>query len=52
MQRFVITAVEEVISLYLQEQYVFIHQCILLMWKKKKQQSLTSDVIYENVTKS
>ncbi|XP_026779225.3 receptor-type tyrosine-protein phosphatase O isoform X3 [Pangasianodon hypophthalmus] len=35
-----------------EEQYVFIHQCVLLMWKKKKQQSLTSDVIYENVTKS
>ncbi|KAI4891777.1 hypothetical protein NFI96_017333 [Prochilodus magdalenae] len=35
-----------------QEQYVFIHQCVLLMWKKKKQQSLSSDVIYENVTKS
>ncbi|XP_072528764.1 receptor-type tyrosine-protein phosphatase O isoform X2 [Salminus brasiliensis] len=35
-----------------EEQYVFIHQCVLLMWKKKKLQSLTSDVIYENVTKS
>ncbi|XP_062860865.1 receptor-type tyrosine-protein phosphatase O isoform X2 [Trichomycterus rosablanca] len=35
-----------------EEQYGFIHQCVLLMWKKKKQQSLTSDVIYENVTKS
>uniref|UniRef100_A0AAR2ITR8 Protein tyrosine phosphatase receptor type O n=1 Tax=Pygocentrus nattereri TaxID=42514 RepID=A0AAR2ITR8_PYGNA len=35
-----------------EEQYVFIHQCVLLMWKKKKQQSLSSDVIYENVTKS
>ncbi|KAK3517968.1 hypothetical protein QTP70_028528, partial [Hemibagrus guttatus] len=35
-----------------EEQYVFIHQCVLLMWKKKKHQSLTSDVIYENVTKS
>ncbi|KAJ7987922.1 hypothetical protein DPEC_G00318270 [Dallia pectoralis] len=35
-----------------EEQYVFIHQCVLLMWKKKKQQSITSDVIYENVSKS
>ncbi|KAI5610992.1 receptor-type tyrosine-protein phosphatase O precursor, partial [Silurus asotus] len=35
-----------------EEQYVFIHQCVLLMWKKKKQQSLTSDIIYENVSKS
>lgn len=50
---FVITAVEDVMFFFsLQEQYVFIHQCVLLMWKKKKQQSLTSDVIYENVTKS
>lgn len=32
-----------------QEQYVFIHQCVLLMWQKKQQQqSITSDVIYEN----
>lgn len=35
-----------------EEQYVFIHQCVLLMWKKKKHQSHTSDVIYENVSKS
>lgn len=35
-----------------EEQYVFIHQCVLLMWKKKKQLSVTSDVIYENVSKS
>ncbi|KAM4614618.1 receptor-type tyrosine-protein phosphatase O [Polymixia lowei] len=35
-----------------EEQYVFIHQCVLLMWKKKKQQSITSDVIYENVSKT
>uniref|UniRef100_A0A672NZC3 Protein tyrosine phosphatase receptor type O n=1 Tax=Sinocyclocheilus grahami TaxID=75366 RepID=A0A672NZC3_SINGR len=35
-----------------EEQYVFIHQCVLLMWKKKKQQTHTSDVIYENVSKS
>ncbi|KAJ8373850.1 hypothetical protein SKAU_G00044300 [Synaphobranchus kaupii] len=35
-----------------EEQYVFIHQCVQLMWRKKKQQSVTSDVIYENVTKS
>uniref|UniRef100_H3CKS4 Protein tyrosine phosphatase receptor type O n=1 Tax=Tetraodon nigroviridis TaxID=99883 RepID=H3CKS4_TETNG len=32
-----------------EEQYVFIHQCVLLMWQKKQQQqSITSDVIYEN----
>ncbi len=36
----------------LQEQYVFIHQCVLLMWQKKKQQSITSDVIYENASKT
>lgn len=36
-----------------QEQYVFIHQCVLLMWQKKKQQqSMTSDVIYENASKT
>uniref|UniRef100_A0A667YZY7 Protein tyrosine phosphatase receptor type O n=1 Tax=Myripristis murdjan TaxID=586833 RepID=A0A667YZY7_9TELE len=35
-----------------EEQYVFIHQCVLLMWKKKKQQSITSDVIYENASKT
>ncbi|KAM6962077.1 receptor-type tyrosine-protein phosphatase O isoform 3-T3 [Tautogolabrus adspersus] len=35
-----------------EEQYVFIHQCVLLMWQKKKQQSITSDVIYENATKT
>ncbi|XP_057180744.1 receptor-type tyrosine-protein phosphatase O isoform X1 [Triplophysa rosa] len=35
-----------------EEQYVFIHQCVLLMWKKKKHLSHTSDVIYENVSKS
>ncbi|KAJ8411138.1 hypothetical protein AAFF_G00171440 [Aldrovandia affinis] len=35
-----------------EEQYVFIHQCVQLMWRKKKQQSITNDVIYENVTKS
>ncbi|TKS90377.1 Receptor-type tyrosine-protein phosphatase O [Collichthys lucidus] len=34
------------------EQYVFIHQCVLLMWQKKKQQSITSDVIYENASKT
>eukprot|EP00063_Salmo_salar_P063949 XP_014038784.1 PREDICTED: receptor-type tyrosine-protein phosphatase O-like [Salmo salar] len=34
-----------------EEQYVFIHQCVLLMWKKKTQ-SLASDVIYENISKS
>ncbi|XP_037837161.1 receptor-type tyrosine-protein phosphatase O [Kryptolebias marmoratus] len=35
-----------------EEQYVFIHQCVLLMWQKKKQQSVTSDVIYENASKT
>ncbi|KAJ8245341.1 hypothetical protein GJAV_G00269740 [Gymnothorax javanicus] len=35
-----------------EEQYVFIHQCVQLMWRKKKQLSVTSDVIYENVSKS
>lgn len=36
-----------------QEQYVFIHQCVLLMWQKMKQQlSITSDVIYENTSKT
>ncbi|XP_069484468.1 receptor-type tyrosine-protein phosphatase O isoform X2 [Ambystoma mexicanum] len=35
-----------------EEQYVFIHQCVQLMWKKKKQQFCISDVIYENVNKS
>ncbi|XP_072566306.1 receptor-type tyrosine-protein phosphatase O-like isoform X1 [Paramormyrops kingsleyae] len=36
-----------------EEQYVFIHQCVQLMCKKKKQQSsVSSDVIYENVSKS
>ncbi|XP_055087753.1 receptor-type tyrosine-protein phosphatase O isoform X4 [Periophthalmus magnuspinnatus] len=34
-----------------EEQYVFIHQCVLLMWQKKKQ-SITSDVIYENASKT
>lgn len=31
---------------------MFIHQCVLLMWQKKKQQSITSDVIYENASKT
>lgn len=32
---------------------MFIHQCILLMWQKKKQQqSVTSDVVYENTSKT
>ncbi|KAM9771866.1 LOW QUALITY PROTEIN: receptor-type tyrosine-protein phosphatase O [Syngnathus typhle] len=36
-----------------EEQYVFIHQCVLLMWQKKKQQQpLASDVIYENAGKT
>uniref|UniRef100_A0A8C6M182 Protein tyrosine phosphatase receptor type O n=1 Tax=Nothobranchius furzeri TaxID=105023 RepID=A0A8C6M182_NOTFU len=35
-----------------EEQYVFIHQCVLLMWQKKKQQSITSDVVYENASKT
>ncbi|XP_072310038.1 receptor-type tyrosine-protein phosphatase O isoform X1 [Eucyclogobius newberryi] len=34
-----------------EEQFVFIHQCVLLMWQKKKQ-SITSDVIYENASKT
>ncbi|TTD62573.1 Receptor-type tyrosine-protein phosphatase O [Bagarius yarrelli] len=47
-----VNAIESILQFVQLEQYVFIHQCVLLMWKKKKQQSLTSDVIYENVTKS
>ncbi|EHB13157.1 Receptor-type tyrosine-protein phosphatase O [Heterocephalus glaber] len=35
-----------------EEQYIFIHQCVQLMWMKKKQQFCISDVIYENVSKS
>ncbi|XP_018107293.1 receptor-type tyrosine-protein phosphatase O isoform X2 [Xenopus laevis] len=35
-----------------EEQFVFIHQCVQLMWKKKRQQFRISDVIYENVSKS
>ncbi|XP_070803154.1 receptor-type tyrosine-protein phosphatase O [Pituophis catenifer annectens] len=35
-----------------EEQYIFIHQCVQLMWLKKKQQFCISDVIYENVSKS
>uniref|UniRef100_A0A8C3GF71 Receptor-type tyrosine-protein phosphatase O n=1 Tax=Cairina moschata TaxID=8855 RepID=A0A8C3GF71_CAIMO len=35
-----------------EEQYIFIHQCVQLMWQKKKQQFCISDVIYENVSKS
>ncbi|KAE8612935.1 hypothetical protein XENTR_v10007507 [Xenopus tropicalis] len=35
-----------------EEQFVFIHQCAQLMWKKKRQQFRISDVIYENVSKS
>ncbi|XP_041833467.1 receptor-type tyrosine-protein phosphatase O isoform X2 [Melanotaenia boesemani] len=34
-----------------EEQFVFIHQCVLLMWQKKKQ-SITSDVVYENASKT
>ncbi|KAL0612384.1 Histone demethylase UTY [Plecturocebus cupreus] len=30
------------------EQYIFIHQCVQLMWMKKKQEFCISDVIYEN----
>nr|XP_033808014.1 receptor-type tyrosine-protein phosphatase O isoform X2 [Geotrypetes seraphini] len=33
-----------------EEQYVFIHQCVQLIWKKKQQQFCISDVIYENVS--
>ncbi|KAK5601915.1 hypothetical protein CRENBAI_019096 [Crenichthys baileyi] len=35
-----------------EEQYIFIHQCVHLMWQKKKQLSITSDVIYENASKT
>ncbi|XP_073079326.1 receptor-type tyrosine-protein phosphatase O isoform X1 [Manis javanica] len=35
-----------------EEQYIFIHQCVQLMWVKKKQRLCISDVIYENVSKS
>ncbi|XP_067162770.1 receptor-type tyrosine-protein phosphatase O isoform X6 [Apteryx mantelli] len=35
-----------------EEQYIFIHHCVQLMWQKKKQQFCISDVIYENVSKS
>ncbi|KAG2469497.1 PTPRO phosphatase, partial [Polypterus senegalus] len=35
-----------------EEQYVFIHHCIQVMWKKKKEQYTASDIIYENVGKS
>ncbi|XP_029453227.1 receptor-type tyrosine-protein phosphatase O isoform X2 [Rhinatrema bivittatum] len=35
-----------------EEQYVFIHQCVQLLWKKKQQQFRISDVIYENVATS
>ncbi|XP_075704938.1 receptor-type tyrosine-protein phosphatase O [Rhinoderma darwinii] len=35
-----------------EEQFIFLHQCVQLMWKKKKQQLRISDVIYENVHKS
>ncbi|XP_067860875.1 receptor-type tyrosine-protein phosphatase O isoform X2 [Heptranchias perlo] len=31
-----------------EEQYIFIHRCVQLMWKKRKQQYSSSDVIYEN----
>lgn len=35
-----------------EEQFIFLHHCVQLMWKKKKQQFQISDVIYENVHKS
>ncbi|XP_067915086.1 receptor-type tyrosine-protein phosphatase O isoform X2 [Heterodontus francisci] len=31
-----------------EEQYIFIHRCVQLMWTKRKQQYSNSDVIYEN----
>ncbi|XP_059510653.1 receptor-type tyrosine-protein phosphatase O isoform X3 [Stegostoma tigrinum] len=31
-----------------EEQYIFIHRCVQLMWKKRKQHYSNSDVIYEN----
>lgn len=40
------------LCLLLQEQYIFIHQCVQLLWMKKRQQLCISDVIYENVSKS
>ncbi|XP_064417100.1 receptor-type tyrosine-protein phosphatase O [Latimeria chalumnae] len=35
-----------------EEQYIFIHRCVQLLWSKKKQRFCISDVIYENVSKS
>ncbi|XP_043944375.1 receptor-type tyrosine-protein phosphatase O isoform X2 [Protopterus annectens] len=35
-----------------EEQYIFIHRCVQLMWAKKKQKFNISDVIYENTIKS
>ncbi|XP_069819620.1 receptor-type tyrosine-protein phosphatase O isoform X3 [Dendropsophus ebraccatus] len=35
-----------------EEQFIFLHHCVQLMWKKKQQQFRISDVIYENVHKS
>ncbi|KAM4748652.1 receptor-type tyrosine-protein phosphatase O isoform 1-T1 [Rhinophrynus dorsalis] len=35
-----------------EEQFIFLHQCVQLMWKKKKERFCMNDVIYENVTKS
>ncbi|XP_057710545.1 receptor-type tyrosine-protein phosphatase O isoform X2 [Corythoichthys intestinalis] len=35
-----------------EEQYVFIHQCVLLMWQKKRRHSPASDVVFENAGKT
>ncbi|XP_041111287.1 receptor-type tyrosine-protein phosphatase O-like [Polyodon spathula] len=35
-----------------EEQYVFIHQCVKLMWRKRKQIHSAGEIIYENTSKS
>ncbi|MGH0120584.1 UNVERIFIED_CONTAM: hypothetical protein FKN15_009371 [Acipenser sinensis] len=35
-----------------EEQYVFIHQCVQLMWRKRKQTHSAGEIIYENTNKS
>ncbi|RXM34878.1 Receptor-type tyrosine-protein phosphatase O [Acipenser ruthenus] len=35
-----------------EEQYVFIHQCVQLMWWKRKQIHSAGEIIYENTSKS
>ncbi|XP_033887953.2 receptor-type tyrosine-protein phosphatase O-like isoform X1 [Acipenser ruthenus] len=34
-----------------EEQYVFIHQCVQLMWRKRKQLHSAGEIIYENTSK-